>query len=158
MSDCASRLTLEEMARRIADDLCAHQPDGSFRLAGYSFAGVLAYETACQLVERGRQVKLVAVIDTGLSKDSPPTLAGSLGISLAVVRNLPNWVLDNILRTEPKGFVASLTNHLKKLAKRGSCILSSGATPWKPDDFLDANRLPPDFVKLLESNLRALRE
>ena len=117
MSECQSYLPLEEIARRFADDLCALQPDGSFRLAGYSFAGVLAYETACQLVDRGRQVKLVAVIDTGLSRDSPPTLAGSFGISLAVVRNLPNWVLENILRTEPKGFIAGLTNHLKKLAE-----------------------------------------
>ena len=85
MSECQSYLPLEEIARRYADDLCALQPDGSFRLAGYSFGGVLAYETACQLVDRGRQVKLVAVIDTGLSRDRPPTLAGSFGISLAIV-------------------------------------------------------------------------
>ena len=159
MSECDSCLTLEEMARRHADDLCALQPDGSFRFAGYSFAGVLAYETARQLVDKGRQVKLVAVVDTGLFRDRPPTLAGSLGISLAIVRNLPNWVLDNILRTEPKGFIAGLSGHLQKLAKRGSRILSSGSTHWKPErDFLDVNRLPPECVKMMESNLRALRE
>ena len=155
MSDCQSDLPLEEMGRRIADDLCALLPDGSFRFAGYSFAGVLAYETACQLVARGRQVKLVAVIDTGISQDSPPTLAGSLGISLAVVRNLPTWVLENILRAEPKGFIAGLTSHLKKLAKR---VVSSGSAACKPQDFFDVSRLPPEYVKMMESNLRALRE
>ena len=161
MSEGQSYLPLEEIARRYADDLCALQPDGSFRLAGYSFAGVLAYETACQLVDRGRQVKLVAVIDTGLSRDRPPTLAGSFGISLAVVRNLPNWVLDNILRTEPNGFIAGLNNHLQMLAKRGSRVLSSGSSmPWKPEirDLFDVSRLPPEYVKMMESNLRALRE
>ena len=85
ISEGQSYLPLEEIARRYADDLCASQPDGSFRLAGYCFAGVLAYETACQLVDRGRQVKLVAVIESGISRDCPPTLAGVFGISLAIV-------------------------------------------------------------------------
>lgn len=160
VSEGQSYLPLEEIARRYADDLCALQPDGSFRLAGYCFAGVLAYETACRLVDRGRQVKLVAVIETGVSCDRPPTVAGAFGISLATVRNLPNWVLDNILRTEPKGFVAVLNNHLQKLAKRGSRILSSGSSkPSKPAfDLFDVDGLPPEYVKMMESNLRALRE
>jgi thioesterase domain-containing protein len=159
ISECPSYLPLEETARRYADDLCALQADGSFRLAGYSFGGVLAYETACQLVDRGRQVKLVAIIDTGLSRDRQPTLAGCFGISLAIVRNLPSWVLDNILCTEPKGFIAGLNNHLQMLGQRGSRILSSGSSmPWKPEDFFDVNRLPPKYLKMSESNLRALRE
>jgi thioesterase domain-containing protein len=154
-----SYLPLEEIARRYADDLCALQPDGAFKLAGYSFAGVLAYETACQLVERGRQVNLVAVIDTGISRDHPPTLAGSFGISLSIVRNLPNWVLDNVLRNEPKGFIACLNNHLQMLGKRGSRTLSSGSSlQWKPEDVFNVNRLPPNFAKMMESNVQALRE
>ncbi len=160
-SEGQSYLPLEEIARRYADDLCAFQPDGSFRLAGYCFAGVLAYETACQLIARGRQVKLVAVIETGLPRDCPPTLAGAFGISLAVVRNLPNWVLDNILRTEPKGFIAGLNNHLQMFGKRCSRLFSSGSSmPGKPElgDMLDVNRLPPKYVKMMESNLRAFRE
>ena len=159
MSEGQSYLPLEAIARRYADDLCDLQPEGSFRLAGYSFAGVLAYETACQLVDRGRQVNLVAVIDTGISRDRPPTLAGSFGISLSIVRNLPNWILDNILRAEPKGFIAGLNKHLQTLGKRGSRVLSSGS-PVKLEigDIFDVNRLAPEFVKMMESNLRALRE
>jgi thioesterase domain-containing protein len=160
-SECQSYLPLEELARRYADDLCALQPDGSFRLAGYSFAGVLAYEIACQLVDRGRQVKLVAVIDTGLYRDCPPTLAGVLAISLTIVRNMPNWVLDNILRIEPNGFIANVNNHLQMLAKRGSRVLSSGSSIlWKPEleDFTDVSQWPQNYVKMMELNLRAARE
>jgi thioesterase domain-containing protein len=156
-----SYLPLEEIARRHADDLCTLQPDGSFRLAGYSFAGVLAYETACQLVARGRQVKLVAVIDTGLSQNRPPTLAGSFAIALSIVKNVPNWALENILRAEPKGFIAHLNWHLQKYGRRGSRILSSGRShPPKPDlqDVLDVNNFPAECVKVMESNLRALSE
>jgi thioesterase domain-containing protein len=161
MGECDSNLRLEDIAGRYADDLCALQPDGSFRLAGYSFAGVLAYETACQLLERGRQVKLVAVIDTGISGDRAPTLAGSLGISLSIVRNLPNWVLDNVLRREPEGFIAGLNNHLQRFANRASRFLSSGSSAPRGSeagDMLNVNQLPPEFVKLMESNLRVLRE
>jgi thioesterase domain-containing protein len=161
MSEGEAYLSLEEMARGYADDLCALHPEGSFHLAGYSFSGVLAYETACQLVERGRQVKLLGVIDTGLCRDRPPTLAGVFGISLAIARNMPSWVLDNILRTEHKGFTAVLNSHLQMLGKRGSRIFSSGtATPCKPElgDFFDVNQLPPSYVRMMESNLRAFRE
>jgi thioesterase domain-containing protein len=159
MSECQSYLPMEEIARRYADVLCALQPDGSLRLAGYCFAGVLAYETACQLVDRGRQVKLVAVIESGLCRDRPPTLAGAFGISLAIARNLPGWVLDNILRTEPNGFIAGLQNHLQMLGKRGSRMLSSGSLiPSTPEDLFDVSRLPPNFVHMMESNLRAFRE
>jgi thioesterase domain-containing protein len=159
MSECQSYLPLEEMARRYADDLCALQPDGSFRLVGYSFSGVLAFETACQLVDRGRQVKLVAVIDTGLSQDCPPTVAGVFGISLAIVRNMPNWVLDNIVCTQPEGFIAGLNKHLQTLGKRGSRILSSGSSvPSRPEDLFDVSKLPPKYVKMMESNLRAMHE
>jgi hypothetical protein len=106
-------------------------------------------------------VKLVGIIDTGISRDRLPTLAGCFGMSLAIVRNLPSWVLDYILRTEPKGFIANLNSHLQKLGKRSIRILTSGgSTPLKPEvgDFLDVNRLPPEFVKMMESNLRALQE
>jgi thioesterase domain-containing protein len=161
MGECRSYLPLEEIARRYADGLCDRQPDGSFQLIGYSFGGVLAYETACQLVNRGRQVKLVAVIDSGLSQDHPPTLAGCFGISLAVVRNLPNWVLDNILRNEPHGFIAGVNNHLQRAAKRGKRILSSGSSVlWKPEiiDMFDVSQLPQQYVNMMEANLRALCE
>ncbi len=157
MSEGQSYLPLEEIARRYADDLCAFQPDGSFRLAGYCFGGILAYETACQLVDRGRQVRLVAVIDTGPSRDH--TLAGSFGMSLAIVRNLPKWVLDNVLRTDPKGLIAVLNNLLRVLGKCGGRILSSGGPkPSKPEfDLFDVNGLPPEYVQMMESNLLALR-
>jgi thioesterase domain-containing protein len=159
ISESQSYLTLAEIARLFADALCALQPDGPFRLAGWCFAGVLAYETACQLVNRGRQVKLLAVIEAGISGDRPPTLAGVFGIALGIVRNMPDWVLDNILRTEPNGFIAGLNNHLQMLGKRGSRLLSSGSSmPWKPEDLFDVSRLPPKYVNMIELNLRALRE
>jgi thioesterase domain-containing protein len=100
----------------------------------------------------------VGVIDTGLCQDRPPTLAGSFGISLAVARNLPSWVLENIIRNEPDGFIAGLNNHLQAIGKRASRILSSGSVKWQLEDAFDVKRLPYKYVKMMELNLRAFRE
>jgi polyketide synthase 13 len=42
----------------------AIQPEGPYRLAGWSFGGTLAFEAACQLQAAGAEVELLALIDT----------------------------------------------------------------------------------------------
>ncbi|WP_199485387.1 type I polyketide synthase [Actinomadura craniellae] len=67
-----------ERAARYAEHLQAAQPEGPFRLGGWSFGGVLAYETARQLTSAGREVELVALFDAGLPRpveDESDTLA-----------------------------------------------------------------------------------
>jgi thioesterase domain-containing protein len=56
--------SLEEMATRYARLIRRIQPDGPYRLVGWSMGGVLAYETALRLVSGGARVALVALIDT----------------------------------------------------------------------------------------------
>jgi thioesterase domain-containing protein len=55
--------TLAEMADRYADVIRTHQPEGTYRLVGWSMGGVLAYETARRLEAAGARVALVALID-----------------------------------------------------------------------------------------------
>src|SRR5262249_11324032 len=57
--------TLEALAAHHVEQLCRFQPGGAFRLAGYSFAGMLVYEIARQLAAKGREVKLLAIYDIG---------------------------------------------------------------------------------------------
>jgi thioesterase domain-containing protein len=59
----------------VPDELAAlreHQPQGPYRLAGWSMGGVAAYEMARQLVEQGETVDVLALIDTL----APALLAG----------------------------------------------------------------------------------
>ena len=44
--------------------LRAVQPQGPYRLIGYSFGGLIAYEMACQLVRDGQAVRLLGLLDT----------------------------------------------------------------------------------------------
>ncbi|PPU60829.1 non-ribosomal peptide synthetase [Xanthomonas codiaei] len=56
--------TMEELATRLLASLRAMQPQGPYRIAGWSFGGLLAYEMACQLLACNEQVDFVGLIDT----------------------------------------------------------------------------------------------
>jgi len=55
---------IADMAAYYADALCQQQPSGPFHLAGWSFGGVTAFELACQLRERGRDVAFLGILDS----------------------------------------------------------------------------------------------
>jgi amino acid adenylation domain-containing protein len=61
---------IEEMAALYLEQIRAVQPEGPYRLGGWSLGGVIAFEMARQLRERGEEVALLAVLD------SVPDLAG----------------------------------------------------------------------------------
>ncbi len=56
--------TVEAMAADYADRILAVQPRGPYRFAGVCNGGVIAFELARQLTARGKQVELVAMINS----------------------------------------------------------------------------------------------
>ncbi|HEX3129216.1 MAG TPA: amino acid adenylation domain-containing protein [Thermoanaerobaculia bacterium] len=64
---------LPEMAALYLDEIRRVQPSGPYRLGGWSLGGVIAFEMARQLVERGEEVALLAILD------SSPEIAGAGG-------------------------------------------------------------------------------
>ena len=62
--------SIEAMAAHAADVICRHaQPP--YRLAGYSFGGVLAFETARALLARGEAVSHLILLDPGVPWQDP---------------------------------------------------------------------------------------
>ncbi len=59
-----SLLSIKELAKVYADAIRRHSPQGPYRLAGVSFGGVLAIETAIYLERTGQSVELVVMMDT----------------------------------------------------------------------------------------------
>jgi amino acid adenylation domain-containing protein len=57
---------LAELAAEYADLLRSVQPEGPFRLGGFSFGGVVAFEVAQQLRRRGREIAHLWLIDSVL--------------------------------------------------------------------------------------------
>lgn len=56
--------SVEETADSYVREILALRPRGPFRLAGYSFGGVVAHEMACRLIELGYDVDFVGLFDT----------------------------------------------------------------------------------------------
>jgi amino acid adenylation domain-containing protein len=56
--------SIEETAAAYVRKILTIQPEGPFRLAGYSFGGVVAHEMACQLTDIGQQVEFLGMFDT----------------------------------------------------------------------------------------------
>jgi thioesterase domain-containing protein len=56
--------SIEETAAAYVGNMLKIQPAGPFRIAGYSFGGVVAYEIACQLVRLGHEVQFLGLFDT----------------------------------------------------------------------------------------------
>ncbi|NWB45063.1 non-ribosomal peptide synthetase, partial [Pseudomonas gingeri] len=56
--------TMQCLAARLVERIRAVQPHGPYRLAGWSFGGVLAYEVATQLLGMDEPVSFLGLIDT----------------------------------------------------------------------------------------------
>ena len=56
--------SIPEMAERYMQEIRRVQPEGPYRIGGYSFGGLVAYEMAQQLEARGEEVALLALFDT----------------------------------------------------------------------------------------------
>ena len=62
--DAPAEDDLVALARRHVAALRAEQPSGPYLLAGYSFGGIVAFEMARQLEEKGGEVEQLIVLDT----------------------------------------------------------------------------------------------
>jgi thioesterase domain-containing protein len=58
--------SVPDLARRYLAEIRACQPHGPYFLAGHSSGGIIVYEIACQLLQAGERLGLVALIDTNL--------------------------------------------------------------------------------------------
>jgi amino acid adenylation domain-containing protein len=59
----APRIRIEELAAHYIKEIQTIQPEGPYLLGGFCIGGVIAFEMAQQLVEKGQQVALLALFD-----------------------------------------------------------------------------------------------
>jgi thioesterase domain-containing protein/acyl carrier protein len=85
--------TIEAMASRYIDAMRARQPHGPYRIGGYCFGGVVAYEMACQLEKVGEQVSVLAIFEGAMpgDEDNHVPFSQRWGIFW---KNLSTWIGD----------------------------------------------------------------
>src|SRR5207249_3914094 len=69
--DGAPENSVEALAALYLEVVRGHRPGGPYFLCGWSFGGVVAYEMARLLVERGERVGLLALIDSRAPGSTP---------------------------------------------------------------------------------------
>jgi len=135
--------TVEEMAAHFVEHLVAFQPEGAFRLGGSSFGGVVAFEIARQLQQRGRQIELLTLLDSYGTDYPRPRAVRSL-------RRLVRWCLPVGAKDDTSW--ENIRRGLRERVRRLRANLDM-AFPWLPG-------VPPvelRFLYLQEVCFRARR-
>jgi thioesterase domain-containing protein len=63
---------IEDLAKQYIDAVRFVQPGGPYRLAGWSFGGLVAFEMGVRLQRQGETVEMVAILDAVVPKHAPP--------------------------------------------------------------------------------------
>ena len=90
--------SVEELAAQALAAIRARQPEGPYHLLGWSMGGLVAYEAARLLHERGETVEFLALVDTAVPDPAMPEpddrhLFGQFAAELAGQAGLPAPVL-----------------------------------------------------------------
>jgi thioesterase domain-containing protein len=107
--------TVEQMAEVLLDGLRTIQRKGPYRLGGFCFAGVVAYEMARQLDSIGEEVELLAMFDAPAPARSPLRLRHDMwawvSAGAATVARGPGFLMHELAH-EPGEFGARFTRCL----------------------------------------------
>ncbi|HEU5413925.1 MAG TPA: amino acid adenylation domain-containing protein, partial [Candidatus Angelobacter sp.] len=131
--------SMRAMAERMVHMIHDAQPEGPYRLAGWSFGGLLAYEIAQLLLNRGDTLKLLALIDAW---------------------NIEGRSVENRQRRTPEAVLVDLCERQKELRNEVSPTLFN--TPDRTSGFNEllehyraVNALPDNFAHLAPEEVRA---
>jgi thioesterase domain-containing protein len=108
--------SIEGMAARYVHAILAHQPDGPYHIAGWSFGVIVAFEIGQQLKALGREVAFLAVLDQGPyvpTREEPKDLAELLTVIFEDHFHLDTGYLRQLTEDEQFRFV------LRKAKKLG---------------------------------------
>ena len=143
------RQTIAEMATDYIAAIKSRQPCGPYRLAGYSFGGIVAQEMAQRLQIGGNEVALLALIDSYVLPDHWPR-----GIRLTVLGQR----IRNRLKLAGKQNVAETAHYLIWRARQAATRAKMQAAGQRPSRFGDVWGLPPALRRVREASERALLE
>lgn len=142
--------SLEAMAADYIEAMRRIQPRGPYRLGGWSFGGLVAFEIACQLRRRGEEVALLAIVDTQLPSfevELPPVddvtiieelLGPDLDLSAEELRRLdPEARLEHLVQlgkknqSLPPDYDLDSAREVLGIVRRNGALIQE----WRPSAF-----------------------
>ncbi|MDO6429754.1 amino acid adenylation domain-containing protein [Flavitalea sp. BT771] len=138
--------TIEAIAMEYVEAILRVNPDGPYYLAGYSYGGVVAFEMAQQLVARGKQIGMLAIIDT-YTNNMKNERGWAAALLRKVFRQFPKFrfVLKN-LRKYPKPTIAYQRDFFTRKIRAFLDLFRSSRGPSTPEE-----RIDDQYVKAYEN-------
>lgn len=150
--------SMQAMAARLCAVVTAAQPHGPLSLSGYSFSGLLAYEMARQLRAAGREIAVLAILDTGPDQADDPSLSGRATRLWSVLANLPRWVTEDVVRAGDWRLPLRWARSARKLLRgvgRAEPAQAAAAVP-RADDLFDVADWPETLRRRVDHHLRLI--
>lgn len=148
---------IKAMAARYIQAMRSVQPQGPYRLGGYCYGGIVAFEMACQLQAQGERVSLLGIFEGYALRRSQARKELKNPITLLrFALNLPFWVMDygpqkyRRLVGRMRSRDESEWQRLMLQADRGGLLNAR--------ELATSSAVPPHLRKVLDAHLRALRE
>jgi amino acid adenylation domain-containing protein len=108
---------LDQIAAHLLNTILDYQKEGPYYLGGWSASGVVAYETARQLIEKGHQVALLVMFDTANPTGPQSERQGWLESCVEMITFLASEVSKVRLRTAPAYFAEKVKELRRKFDK-----------------------------------------
>jgi thioesterase domain-containing protein len=123
--DAEGLVTIEILAERYASVIRSVQPEGPYRLAGWSAGGVIAYEVARQLLNDAESVEFLGLIDSRAMDES--------SLSELLTEEQVKWVLlRDFVRSSQPDLEESRLSELKLLGSVDLAIDRCQQVGWLP--------------------------
>jgi thioesterase domain-containing protein len=154
----------EDMAADYIAEVRQVQPQGPYLLGGFSGGGIVAYEMARQLAERGEAVSLLAMLDTPIPSDTPLSVEEKLDLHMQNLKHEglsypANWIKRKFeYRRELEGKAEELERQERSQAGPGEQSFHSRVIEAAFYRALERYRVEPRpfDVKLFRPRLRAV--
>lgn len=118
----AGKNTVAAMAAIAVEQIHRVQPAGHVRLLGHSLGGAVAFEVAARLLEAGRPVKFLGILDTSIVKERPnhwETLTRTLRFTRTNRVNAYRMACRAFAKTAVKiGYEARLAERLDRYSRQ----------------------------------------
>jgi amino acid adenylation domain-containing protein len=129
---------VESMAARYLDAIRSIQPAGPYLIGGYSFGGTVALEMAQQIRARGEEVGMLVMFDHSPFRTPHRHPASAAGRMAGIVRNLPHWITDDLLRTPVRRMAVRAKGRIVEIVRRAA----GGATQPSVEAYFGVRQVP----------------
>jgi thioesterase domain-containing protein len=145
------------LARHHVESICRTQAEGTYYLAAYSYGGKVALEIAQQLIEMGKKVSLLLMIEAGPGPLTSRTAKRRIRLCGYFLRNLGYWISENLLQATRTEVVTQFRLKGMEIYNRTRRLLNAGweaARKKELEDIFGSVAIPGDYRKILEIHYR----